>query len=318
MQDMELLVEVARMYYEQDMTQQQIADKIYVSRSRVSRMIKRAKALGLVEIIIKPAFESHYSLEKLLAARFGLKDVLVAYSESSGIQEEFDIVCNMGASYLSSKLDNHSVLSVSRGKTVSTVVQNLKPQRTYPDMKLVQLTGSLENISSPGVDETYTMQRIATLYGCQFKRLYLPYLMDDEESQRLIMKRAATADAFRHHQDVNMFISGVDTLLFWTDYISEQSVAFLLKKGAVGCIWGYFFDLNGNIIETPLYDRMIIPKRSIFQTVDTRICIANDRFKIRAILGALRGGMCNVLITNSKIAQQLLNLDENAHLETES
>ena len=281
-------------------------------------MIKKAKALGLVEIIIKPSFENHLSLEKMLTDRFGLKHVLVAYSESSGIQEEFDSVCNMGASYLSSMLDNHSVLSVSRGKTVSTVIQNLNPRRTYPDMKIVQFTGSLENTSNPGADETYTMQRIATLYGCEFKPLFLPYLMDDEESQRLIMKRGATAEIFRHHQDVNTFISGVDTLLFWTDYISEQNVAFLMKKGAVGCLWGYFFDINGNIIETPLYDRMIIPKRSIFQTVDTRICIANDRFKIRAILGALRGGMCNVLITNSKIARHLLSLDETSRSGSDS
>ena len=50
MKDIDLLVEVARMYYDQDLTQQEIADKIYVSRSRVSRLIKKAKALGLTVI----------------------------------------------------------------------------------------------------------------------------------------------------------------------------------------------------------------------------------------------------------------------------
>ena len=69
MQDLDLMLEVARMYYERDMTQQKIADKIYVSRSRVSRMIKKARALGLVEIIIKPSFENHVSLEKMLMDR---------------------------------------------------------------------------------------------------------------------------------------------------------------------------------------------------------------------------------------------------------
>ena len=99
MKDIDLLVEVARMYYDQDLTQQEIADKIYVSRSRVSRLIKKAKALGIVEIIIKPSFENHHNLEKILRDRFSLKDVLVAYSENSGIQEEFDSVCSMGASF---------------------------------------------------------------------------------------------------------------------------------------------------------------------------------------------------------------------------
>ena len=76
MKDIDLLVEVARMYYDQDLTQQEIADKIYVSRSRVSRLIKKAKALGIVEIIIKPSFENHHNLEKILRDRFSLKDVL--------------------------------------------------------------------------------------------------------------------------------------------------------------------------------------------------------------------------------------------------
>jgi len=117
------------------------------------------------------------------------------------------------------------------------------------------------------------------------------------------------------HQEVDTFISGVDTLLYWTDHIGEKNVAPLMKNGAVGCMWGYFFDINGAIIETPLYDRMIIPKRSIFQTAENRICIANDRFKMKAILGALRGGLCNVLITNSKIARHLLTLDSEPGLE---
>ena len=95
------------------------------------------------------------------------------------------------------------------------------------------------------------------------------------------------------------------------DNLDEKDVNALMQQGAVGCIWGYFFDQNGRIIDSPLYDRMIIPERSLFTTAETRICIACDRFKARALLGALRGGMCNVLITSSKIASQLLALDDN-------
>ena len=309
MNDLDLLLEVAKMYYELEMTQQEIADKIYVSRSRVSRMIKEARTLGLVEIIIKPSFENHYSLEKMLLERFHLKKVLVAYSESSGIQEEFNSVCNMGATYLNSILGNHSVLSVSKGKTVSTTIEGLKPAQTLPDMRVVQLAGSLENISSPNNDEMYIIQRVAALYGCEFKRLLVPYLMDDEEGKRLLCRRSATAEVIQMGREVNTFISGVDTLLYWVDHLNESDINVLMKQNAVGCMWGYFFDIDGNIIDSPLYDRMIIPDRSLFDTVETRICIACDRFKAKAILGALRGGLCNVLVTSSKIASHLLTLD---------
>lgn len=271
-------------------------------------MLKEARALGIVEIIIRSPFENHVSLEMSLAERFGMEKILVAYTENTGPREEFNSVCSMGASYLNSILTNRSVLAVSKGKTVAATIGALKPSKTLPDMRFVQLAGSMESIN-PDIDEMFILQRVAALYGCDCKRLLVPYLLDDEESKALICRHSATREVLRCRKDVNTFISGVDTMLYWAERMDEKDVHPLMNQGAVGCMWGYFFDINGNIIDTPLYNRMIIPDRSIFQSAQTRICIASDRFKAKSILGALRGGMCNVLITNSKIASQILNLD---------
>ena len=119
MTNMEQLLAVSKMYYEQGMTQQEIAEKAFLSRSHVSRMLKEARALGIVEIIIRSPFENHISLEASLTERFGMEKVLVAYTENSGPREEFNSVCSMGASYLNSVLTNRSVLAVSKGKTVA-------------------------------------------------------------------------------------------------------------------------------------------------------------------------------------------------------
>ena len=84
MTNMEQLLAVSKMYYEQGMTQQEIAEKAFLSRSHVSRMLKGARALGIVEIIIRSPFENHISLEASLTERFGMEKVLVAYTENSG------------------------------------------------------------------------------------------------------------------------------------------------------------------------------------------------------------------------------------------
>ena len=308
MTDMEQLLAVAKMYYEQGLTQQEIAEKVFLSRSHVSRMLKEARALGIVEIIIRSPFENHVSLEISLAERFGMEKILVAYTENTGPREEFNSVCSMGASYLNSILTNRSVLAVSKGKTVAATIGALKPSKTLPDMRFVQLAGSMESIN-PDIDEMFILQRVAALYGCDCKRLLVPYLLDDEESKALICRHSATREVLRCRKDVNTFIRGVDTMLYWAERMDEKDVHPLMNQGAVGCMWGYFFDINGNIIDTPLYNRMIIPDRSIFQSAQTRFCIASDRFKAKAIRGALRCCMCNGLITNSKIASQILNLD---------
>lgn len=144
MTDMEQLLAVAKMYYEQGLTQQEIAEKVFLSRSHVSRMLKEARALGIVEIIIRSPFENHVSLEISLAERFGMEKILVAYTENTGPREEFNSVCSMGASYLNSILTNRSVLAVSKGKTVAATIGALKPSKTLPDMRFVQLAGSME------------------------------------------------------------------------------------------------------------------------------------------------------------------------------
>lgn len=164
---------------------------MFLSRSHVSRMLKEARALGIVEIIIRSPFENHVSLEMSLAERFGMEKILVAYTENTGPREEFNSVCSMGASYLNSILTNRSVLAVSKGKTVAATIGALKPSKTLPDMRFVQLAGSMESIN-PDIDEMFILQRVAGLYGCDCKRLLVPYLLDDEESKALICRHSAT------------------------------------------------------------------------------------------------------------------------------
>ena len=48
----ERLVDVARMYYEQDRTQSEIADQYGISRPMVSKLLKEARDKGIVTIRI--------------------------------------------------------------------------------------------------------------------------------------------------------------------------------------------------------------------------------------------------------------------------
>ena len=52
-----ILATVANLYYNSEMTQNEIADRMYTSRSKISRMLKEARELGIVEISIKEPWE---------------------------------------------------------------------------------------------------------------------------------------------------------------------------------------------------------------------------------------------------------------------
>ena len=76
--DRALIVKVARMYYEQEMSQDQIARALLTSRSNISRILTVAKKKGIVEIRIAETIKRETELEDMLIARFGLRAALVA------------------------------------------------------------------------------------------------------------------------------------------------------------------------------------------------------------------------------------------------
>ena len=76
--DRAMIVKVARMYYEQEMSQDQIARAMLTSRSNISRILTVAKKKGIVEIKIAETTKSETELEDMLIVRFGLRTAFVA------------------------------------------------------------------------------------------------------------------------------------------------------------------------------------------------------------------------------------------------
>ena len=65
-----MLATVANLYYNSEMTQNEIAARMYTSRSKISRMLKEARELGIVEISIKEPWERDLDLEKQIQDRY--------------------------------------------------------------------------------------------------------------------------------------------------------------------------------------------------------------------------------------------------------
>ena len=72
-----MLASVANLYYNVEMTQNQIAERFFTSRSKISRMLKEARQLGIVEIKILEPWDRNVELEQEFMRRFALKDVRV-------------------------------------------------------------------------------------------------------------------------------------------------------------------------------------------------------------------------------------------------
>lgn len=68
----EFLYQVARLYYEEELTQERVARQIGLSRQKVQRLLDSAKREDIVQIQVISPVSSHREIEKQMEKHFKL------------------------------------------------------------------------------------------------------------------------------------------------------------------------------------------------------------------------------------------------------
>ena len=120
--EQEFMSIIAYLYYYSDMSQSEIADRLFLSRSTVSRLIKKARQNGVVELKINEPWERDLSIEDELKTMFPIAGVRVLkVPEGMDSEGVLTLLGQMTAFYISCNVKNHSVVGISWGNTISHV-----------------------------------------------------------------------------------------------------------------------------------------------------------------------------------------------------
>jgi DNA-binding transcriptional regulator LsrR (DeoR family) len=92
------------------------------------------------------------------------------------------------------------------------------------------------------------------------------------------------------------------------DRLGEESRDDLRRMGAVGDLAGHFFRADGSFLE-PWSERVLAIPIAELRGVDGVFAVAAGRGKATPILGALRTGVIDVLVTDRQTAEAVLKLD---------
>lgn len=308
MQDIEQLFQIAQMYYEQNLTQEEISKKLYISRSNISRMLKQARDVGIVEIMIHYPFERKRRLEIEFKKRFDLEDIVIVDLNNCSGFELYSFTTRQAASYLNMQLNNESILAVTCGNSICGMVHELHPKNYLPYMQVVPLMGSIE-ASNIILDGYYLVHQIADIYKARANFIMTPFRVDDEHMCTNIMKRPAVIETLTLAENATIMLTGIGSRRQGGYLVKEESDEFF-SSGAVGYIAGYYFDKNGKIIDKPeFYNKMVCASRKMFK-IPLRIAVVADPTKSEATLAALRGKLINCLCTNSMVASEILEIDD--------
>ena len=307
--DMRQLLEVARMYHVEKLSQQEISEQLGLSRPKVSRVLREAEEQGIIQVTIVDPSHDTAELAQRLIEQFGLKDAYVADTVGLSGNKAFSQLGKAGADYLVRLLNPQDVLGVAWGRTTLEIARQM-PEWPIREMTVASLIGCpYENALDEDVFEVARM--LARKLQASLHILYTPVIVSSPEARDVYLSDRHTAAAMKQIDYCNIAISCIGNFwrrgrLYRSGYITPEKFDELAKKGAVGCICAHFYDRDGNPVDEDLDSRAIAIPFEALKDKTWSIGVVMGLEKIDAIMGALRGKLVNVLITESDTAKALL------------
>ncbi|MCY3916829.1 MAG: sugar-binding transcriptional regulator [Chloroflexi bacterium] len=306
------LVEVARLYYEQNLTQTEIGRKLSLSRSTVSRMLQRARDASIVTITVNYDVVRDHALEDALKSTFALREARVLSCKRRSSDSIRNGLGKLGANLLEESLNDNSTLGVSYGRSLANTVEEVRP-RLSEGLTVVPVIGALgsDNPLIEGIDLT---RQLATKLGARYRYLHAPLLVEDRRTRDLFLQEPTVNDVLQIAAKANSVLIGIGSLqaessgIIWTGYITRKERDWLHNIGVVGHMCAQFFDVEGKILDIGINHRSISIGLEALRQIDNVIAVAGTTDKASAILGALNGGYINSLATDDRAAHQVLEL----------
>jgi len=309
--DRSLLGKISWNYYVDGLTQKEIGARLGLSRLKVVRLLKRARAEGVVEIRIAPDVRLNTELARSLEDRFQLQEAIV--TDPVDDPETRSTIGRAGAQYLERNLTNDLVLGIGMGRTVSSILPAMIP-RKLDNITIRTLAGAYEE---PGLhSNAYNIAwRLADLLNATCEQLYCPLIVPDKATRKALLKDRTLHELLESVSECDMVLVGLgaldnDSPLIRLGYVSPDQLAELRSAGAAGEILGRFYDLQGNPLVTEFDQRILGIDLGQLCNIETVIALAHGSNKVGPMLGALRTGCINVLITDRWTAESVLVRDD--------
>lgn len=309
MDKQETSIAVAKLYYESDVSQQEIAKMLNLSRPTVSRLLQYAKEHGFVEVRINDPIENMVNLEKQLKKKYNLKSVSIASAPVEDLAEQKKAIGLTAAEYLVKTVRDGDVIGVAWGSTVYEMAKHL-PNKPLKQGAVVQLKGGISLNSNP----TYAYEILnfcSRAFDVQGYYLPLPIMFESKKTKNLVEQDQAIKSILDLGKQANIAVFTVGTasqssLIFHLGYKFSKADKDILDKNAVGDICSRFYDKAGQICNKNIDDRTVgIDLAELIQK-PVRILVAGGKHKIGAIKAALQGNFANILITDNFTARELL------------
>jgi DNA-binding transcriptional regulator LsrR (DeoR family) len=292
---------VAKLHYEADMAQVDIARKLGVSTATVSRLLQKARALGIVRIEVLDLASAEEMAAELMDA-LKLKRAGVIDTPATGVLGA--LAAPLGQMLKEEGIGNGSVLGIGWGRAVREVLLSGLPR--LPGAIVIPLNGGMQHAAAHFQINEFVRLAAEQLGGTPHF-LHAPFLSSPELRDAFLSDSTVreTTDLWDR---MDCCLVGIGLPHQFNPPEASAATADEQALRAAGDVIRHYFDEHGKILSWASEERLIAATPAQLAAARLSVGIAADIAKAGAIIGAARSGMVNALVTDTATAQAILDM----------
>ncbi len=305
------LAKIAGLYYLEGLTQQNIANKLNISRTKVSRYLTRAKKEKIVEIQINHPAEDFSNMEYKIEKKYRIRECIIV----DDLENDESIIRSMGDrlnNLLERILKDGSHIGIGWGHSLRELSKYINIL-DKSDIKVVPMIGGLGKTGT-GVHTNSVAKSIADRVGGISYMIHSPAVMDSREVKEIIEKDSNVKEIMDMSEKIDTAFIGISDLgpgstLIKTGSFTVEDFKYLKGLGVVGDVNLIFVDSEGRHVLNRIDERIVrIPLERLKQ-IRNVIGVAFGKRKMEILLAALRGQIINILFTDKETAKDIIKAE---------
>ncbi|MCM3570446.1 sugar-binding transcriptional regulator [Neobacillus mesonae] len=299
-----LIINIAWKYYNEGMTQNEIAESLNLSRMKVIKYLEIAKASNIIQFKINLDQFADMDLQTKIKQQYHLEDLYIVPSSSKNL---LDSLSKAAAQYIEDRITSDTMINVGYGQAVSRTLGHLNISTKYK-VTFVSLSGGVRFYIPTAIDSS------SDYYSNPNYSHYImpaPLVVSTESLAKQLINEKPIKKIMEMIPYSTITIVGIGAVneratIVKEEYLSTSDMEIIKSMGAAGDILSQFYDINGQIIDYQLHKQLVSTDIHLLKSLNHVVAVAGGLEKKEAIIGALRGGYIDVLITDEAVARSLI------------
>lgn len=306
----QLLIDISVMYYLEGKTQNEIAKKLALSRPKISRLLKTARELHIVEINIKYESDTLLNLQNQIKSKFNVNNVVIVNTLTS-YEDTLEEIGKAASKVLLDEIKEDMIVGISWGNSVRSTVSQMESKKIN-NVKIVELFGAI-SYDMDDADMLSIGTTLSSKIGGKLYPLPAPIYIGDKSTKEVLINNPIIKNSLNMIGNCDLILTGLGSIdgnipqTLWDVYVENDTKDKIKANGGVGFLCAHFFSENGEFLNMDINENIIGIKTEGIKN-NKIILVAGGKKKGKAIHAVLKGGYIDTLVTDEKTLNYVLEL----------